>query len=68
VTEFTKSENVSKGGLAFTTDKLFELGEALQITCPYNPTGDNIEVRSRIVRREEVASAGRYLYGVEYER
>jgi hypothetical protein len=68
VTEFTKTENVSKGGLAFATDKLFELGEALQITCPYNPAGDNIEVRSRVVRRTELTAGGRYLYGVEYER
>jgi hypothetical protein len=68
VMEFTKSENVSKGGLAFATDKVFEVGEALQITCPFNPAGNNIEVRARVVRRTELSSGGRYLYGVEYER
>ena len=68
VTEFTKSENVSKSGIAFATDKIFEVGEALQITCPYNPAGDNIEVRARVVRRAEVSGGGRYLYGAEYER
>jgi len=68
VTEFTKTENVSKTGLAFTTEKVFEVGEALQITCPYNPAGENIEVRARVVRRSDVAGGGRYLYGAEYER
>ena len=68
VTEFSKSENVSKGGLTFVTDKLFQEGEALQISCPYNPAGDNIEVRARVVRRTEVSGGVRYLYAVEYER
>ncbi len=66
LTDLTKSENVSKGGLAFTSGKVFEPGETLLVTCPYNPTGDNIEVRGRVVRRVEVAGTGRYLYGVEY--
>lgn len=66
--DLTKSENVSKGGLAFTSDKLFEVNEILHITCPYNPSGGNIEVPGRVVRREEVAGTGRYLYGVGYLR
>lgn len=67
IEEFTKSENVSKSGIAFATDKLFEVGETLQVTCPYNPAGQNIELRARVIRRSEMASGGRYLYGVRYE-
>jgi hypothetical protein len=66
--DLTKSENVSKGGVAFTSGFLFEVDEVLQITCPYNPSGDNIEVAGRVVRRQEVAGTGRYLYGIEYQR
>lgn len=68
VTDLTKSENVSKGGLAFTSDKVFEVDEILQITCPYNPSGANIEVPGRVVRRADVAGTGRYLYGVGYQK
>ena len=68
VIDLTKSENLSKGGVAFTSDKLFEIEELLKITCPYNPPGDNIEVEGRVVRRVEVAGTGRYLYGVMYSR
>jgi hypothetical protein len=68
VSDLTKSENVSKGGLAFTSDKLFEVDEIIRVTCPYNPAGDNIEVPGRVVRREPVAGTERFLYGVEYRK
>jgi hypothetical protein len=68
VTDLTKSENMSKGGVAFTSDKVFEIQEFLKVTCPYSPSGENIEVLGRVVRREEVAGTGRYLYGVMYSR
>lgn len=65
--ELTKSENVSKGGLAFISDKRYELGEAIQITCPYNPGAENIESRARVVRRSEMKGTDRWIYGVRYE-
>jgi len=68
VIELTKSENVSKGGLAFTSEKVFQVGEALRVTCPHNPIGDNIEVSARVVHCTEVAGGGRYFYGVKYEK
>lgn len=66
--EITKSENVSKGGLAFMTEKNFEIGEALQVTCPYDPRGTSIEIRARVVRRREMKGTGNKVYGVRYER
>ncbi len=65
--EFGKSENVSKGGIAFISEKRYEFGEAIQVTCPYNPGADNIESRARVVRRSELQGAGRWVYGVRYE-
>ena len=65
--EFTKSENLSKGGLAFISEKRYEIGEAIQVTCPYNPGADNIESRARVVRRSEMQGTGRWVYGVRYE-
>jgi hypothetical protein len=66
--EFTRTENVSRGGLCFTSDKVYEVGEFLLITCPYEKTGHNIEVRGRVVRRVEMQGTGRSIYGVAYER
>ena len=63
-----KSENISKGGLAFMSDKNYEIGEGLQVTCPYDPAGHNIEVRARVVRRREMKGSGRTVYGVRYEK
>ena len=67
-TDLTKSENVSKGGLAFTSVFMFELGESLYLICPYDSGGSEIEIRGQVVRRESVAGTGRCLYGVEFQK
>jgi len=66
--EFLKSENVSRSGLCFVSDKNYEGGEILLITCPYEREGDNIELRARVVRRQDRPGSGRKIYGVCYER
>ncbi len=66
--EITKSENVSKGGLAFVSDRHHEIGEGLKVTCPYDPSGHNIELLARVVRRREMKGTGRNVYGVRYEK
>jgi len=66
--EFTRSENLSRGGACFITDRNYEVGEVLLLTCPYEKTGHNIEVRAQVVRRREMHGTGRWIYGVCYER
>lgn len=66
--EFTKSENISKGGLCFISDQRYEVGEVLLVTCPYHKTGHNIEVRSNVVRRRELKGTKRFIYGLRYEK
>jgi len=66
--EFTRTENVSRGGVCFITDRNYEVGEILLLTCPYEKTGGNIEVRGQVVRRREMQGTGRKIYGVSYER
>ena len=68
VEEFTKSENVSKTGLCFASEKEYEVGETLLVTCPYNPGGHNIEMRARLVRRHDITGTARKLYGLQYEK
>lgn len=66
--EFTRTENVSRSGVCFASDKAYEVGEFLLITCPYEKAGHNIEVRGRVVRRLEMQGTGRKIYGISYER
>ncbi len=65
--EFTKSENISKGGFCFTSNKDYQVGEGLLVVCPYHEAGQSIEVRGRIVRRREVPGSARKIYGVSYD-
>jgi len=64
--EHTKSENVSKGGFCFGSEKDFLLGQGIMVVCPYNAGGPNIEVQARIVRKQDVEGSHRKVYGVRY--
>jgi Tfp pilus assembly protein PilZ len=66
--ELARSENVSRGGICFVTEKTYEVGEILLITCPYEKAGDNIEMRGRVVRHQELQGTSRKVYGICYER
>ena len=65
--EITKSENVSKGGFCFASEKNYMIGQGLMVVCPYNPTAQNIEVGARIVRKHDVSEVSRKVYGVRYD-
>ncbi len=64
--EITRCEDVSKGGLCFISSKHYYTGEAILVACPYNASGQNIEVEAQIVRQQEVAGTNRKIYGVKY--
>ncbi len=67
--ETTKTENASKGGFCFVSEKRHHVGEYLLVVCPYNPaTAQQIEVRARVVRCLPVEGSTRQVYGVRYER
>ena len=64
--EVTKSENVSKGGFCFSSEKNYLFGQGLLVTCPYDPDASSIETHARIVRRQEIEGLNRKIYGVRY--
>jgi hypothetical protein len=66
-TEITKTENVSKGGFCFVSERKYQIGEGVLVICPYNPSAQNIEIRARIVRYRALEGAERKVYGVRYE-
>ncbi len=64
--EIVQTEDVSKSGLSFVSEVEYEVGEGLQVACPYSATGPNIEVRAQIARRQEIKGTKRRLFGVRY--
>jgi hypothetical protein len=66
--EITKSENVSKGGFCFVSEKAYQVGEGVLAACPYSTTQQSIEVRAKIVRRQLVKGSARKIYGVRYDQ
>ncbi len=65
--EITKTENASKGGFCFASEKNYYMGQGIMVVCPYSASSQNIEVRARIVRRRDVEGTQRKLYGVRHE-
>jgi PilZ domain len=66
--EITKSENVSKGGFCFISEKNHVVGEGVVVACPYGTSEHSIEIRAKIVRRTEIQGSTRKIYGVRYEQ
>jgi len=64
--EIARSENVSKGGICFGTEKNYHPGEGIFVACPYDKRGQIIEVQALIVSRREVLKSNRKIYGVRY--
>jgi hypothetical protein len=65
--EITHTDDVSKGGFGFTSEKDYYVGEGLMVACPYSGTDSNIEVQAQIVRRQPVPDAeNTHRYGVKY--
>ena len=64
--EVTRSENISKGGFCFVSEKDYQIGEGVLVTCPYHSTGENIEVRARVVSCRTIEGSPHKVYGVQY--
>jgi len=66
--EVTKSENVSKGGFCFSSEREFHVGEGVMVACPYSGGNQSLEVRAKIVRRQTTEGSNRKVYGVRYSQ
>ena len=65
--EITRTENISKSGFCFVSEKKYQVGEGMMVVCPYNASGEKIEIRARIVRHQQVEATKRNVYGVRYD-
>jgi hypothetical protein len=68
IEEIVVTENVSRGGLCFKTDKVYELGENVEVAMPYSKTAANIFSPAVIVNARPLASEGKTLYGVKFNK
>ena len=64
--EITRSENISKGGFCFISEKWYQPGQGIMVTCPYHSGGANIEVRARVVNCNGTKGSRRRVYGVQF--
>ncbi|HKT10998.1 MAG TPA: PilZ domain-containing protein [Terriglobia bacterium] len=64
--EITRSENISKGGFCFISEKWYQPGQGIMVTCPYDSKGANIEVRARVVNCNGKKGSRSRIYGVQF--
>ena len=66
--EVTKTENISKGGLAVCLGTLLAVGEIVKVVCPYTEGGQSLEQKAEVRRRGIFVAGERWLYGLRYVR
>jgi hypothetical protein len=64
--EVTRTEDVSKGGFCYISEKNYYAGEGMLTVCPYSANGQNIETGSLVVRSQLIPESVRKIYGVRY--
>jgi hypothetical protein len=64
--EVSKSENISKGGLAVCVHLKLAVGEIVTIACPYTQGDQNLLQKAEVRRRVSVTADRRWLYGLHY--
>jgi len=65
--EISRTENVSRSGFCFLSEKTYYVGQGISVACPYDAACENIEVLARIARARQLAGTQRNIYGVRYE-
>jgi PilZ domain len=64
--EVTKSENLSKGGLAVGLGMMLEVGDIVSVYCPYSEGGQNLEQKAEVRNRRTFFAGERWIYGLRY--
>ncbi len=64
--EISKTENMSKGGVAVSLVMELTVGDKLTIICPYAPSGQNIEQKAEVRWRSAFPFGGLRSYGLQF--
>jgi len=65
--EIGETENLSPGGLCFSSELNMQVGDRVGLTVGYAPGGNEKEVSTRIMWRKEIPGSRQTLYGVKLE-
>jgi hypothetical protein len=66
--EISKTENISKGGLAVALQIMLAVGEIVTVACPFTRGGENLLQKAEVRRRTAVAPGSKWVYGLRYIR
>lgn len=66
--EVSKTENVSKRGVAVSLAADLSVGDHIGIICPYTPEGEKIWQTGEVRRHEPCPTGGKRLNGIRYVR
>jgi endogenous inhibitor of DNA gyrase (YacG/DUF329 family) len=66
--EVSKTENLSKGGLAVSLAMELAVGDVVSVVCPYTPGSQDIPQKAEVRRRATYSFGGRREYGFQYSR
>jgi hypothetical protein len=64
--EVLRSENLSKNGLCFLSERNYYVGQGIVVACPFDAAAENIEVPAHVVRTQQLSGTSRKIYGVRY--
>jgi hypothetical protein len=64
--ELSKTENLSKGGIAVSLHLILEVGDIVSVYCPYSENGHNMEQRAEVRNRRTFFAGERWVYGLRY--
>jgi PilZ domain len=66
--ETAKTENLSKGGLAVSLAMDLNVGDKLEVVCPYTPGSQDIPQKAEVRQRATFPFGGKRQYGIHYIR
>ena len=66
--EMSKTENISKGGLAVALQILLAVGEIVTVACPFTKGSENLFQKAEVRRRIVVTPDSKWIYGLCYIR
>jgi hypothetical protein len=64
--ETTRTENISKSGFCFTSEKVFLRGEPVRAVFPLDPITKRTELGARIIRARSIYGSQRKFYGARF--
>jgi hypothetical protein len=64
--EVSKTENLSKGGLAVCLGLKLEVGDVVTVCCPYSEGWQNLEQKAEVRSRITFFTGERWIYGLSY--